>query len=193
MDILENRSITPHWMMRLLGARKAILSISSDELILEMGKGKRFAISTEKLTRENVLHRGRLFSELVLPTDFGVQRLQGLHKAEVEGFFDWLQDYWYWLQEAQKLASAVRRCAEEINILLDAGYLRRSRWVKIRAMAREMLNRFRKVPVVGSLDRNRHADFTLVQQMAYWNDQQVEDFRAQYVNRFKVELPRFSG
>ena len=191
MDILENKSITPHWMMRLLGARKAILSISSDGLILEMGKGKRFAISTEKLTRENVLHRGRLFSELVLPTDFGVQRLQGLHKAEVEGFFDWLQDYWYWLQEAQKLASAVRRCAEEINILLDAGYLRNSRWLKIRAMAREMLNRFRKVPVVGSLDRNRHADFTLVQQMAYWNDQQVEDFRAQYVNRFKEQFSTY--
>ena len=191
MDILENKSITPHWMMRLLGARKAVLLISSDGLILERAGGKRFALCTEDLTRENVLYRGRLFFELVLPTDCGEQRLPGLHKAEVEGFFGWLQDYWYWLQEDQKFEAAVRRCAEEINKLLDEGYLRRSRWLKIRALAMETLNRFRKVPVVGSLDRNRYADFTLVQEMAYWSDQQVEDFRAQYVNRLKEQFSTY--
>ena len=99
----------------------------------------------------------------------------------MDGFFDWLEDYWYWLEESQKFASEVRRCAEEINRLLDAGYLRSSRWLKIRAMAQEMLDQFRQVPAVGYLDRDRHADFTLVQQVAHWGDQQVEDFRAQYV------------
>ena len=63
----------------------------------------------------------------------------------------------------------------EINRLLDAGYLRRSRWLKIRVMAQEMLGQFRKVPAVGCLDR--HADFTLVQQMAHWTERDVEDHR----------------
>ncbi len=189
MDILENRSITPHWMMRLLGARTATILISSDSLILERAGGERFAISSENLTREDVLRRGRLFFELVLPTDRGAQRLKGLRKAEVDGFFDWLQDYWYWLEEAQKFASEVRRCAGEINRLLDEGYLRSSRWLKIRAMARDMIDQFRKVPAVGSLDRD--ADFTLVQQMAHWDDQEVEDFRAQYVSRLKEAFSTF--
>lgn len=191
MNTLKNKSITPHWMMRLLGARKATILISSDGLILERAGGKRFAVCTENLTREDVLHRGRLFFELVLPTDRGEERLKGLHKAEVEGFFDWLQDYWYWLEEDQKFASEVQRCAGEINRLLNAGYLRRSRWLKIRAMAREMLDQFRKVPAVGYLDRNRHADFTLVQEVAHWGDQEVEDFRAQYISRLKEAFSTF--
>ena len=189
MDILENRSITPHWMMRLLGARTATILISSDGLILERAGNKRFAISSENLTREDVLRRGRLFFELVLPTDRGEQRLKGLRKAEVEGFFEWLQDYWFWLEEAQKFASKVQRCAEEINRLLDAGYLRNSRLLQIKAMAREMLDQFRKVPAVGSLDR--HADFTLVQQVAHWSDQRVEDFRVLYVDRLKEEFSTY--
>ncbi len=189
MDILENRSITPHWMMRLLGARTATILISSDGLILERAGGERFAISSENLTREDVLRRGRLFFELVLPTDRGAQRLKGLRKAEVEGFFDWLEDYWYWLEEAQKFASEVRRCAGDINRLLDEGYLRSSRWLKIRAMARDMIDQFRKVPAVGSLGRD--ADFTLVQKVAHWGDQEVEDFRAQYVSRLKEAFSTF--
>ena len=191
MDILKNRIITPHWMMRLLGARTATILISSDGLILERAGGKRFAISSENLTREDVLRRGRLFFELVLPTDRGAQRLKGLCKVEMEGFFDWLQDYWYWLEEEQKFSSEVRRCAGEIKRLLDEGYLRNSRLLKIKAMAREMLDQFRKVPVVGSLDRNRDADFTLVQEVAHWGDQQVEDFRAQYVSRLKEAFSTF--
>ena len=121
MDILKNKIITPHWMMRLLGARMATIVISYDGLILERAGGERFAINTENWTREDVLRRGMLFSELVLPTDRGAPRLKGLNKSEVEGFFDWLQDYWDWLEEYQKFASEVSRCAEEINRLLDAG------------------------------------------------------------------------
>lgn len=191
MDTLKNRIITPYWMMRLLGARKATVLISSDGLILERAGGKRFALCTENLTRENVLYHGRLFFELVLPTDRGEQRLKGLHRAEVEGFFDWLEDYWFWLEEDQKFVSEVQRCAEEINQLLDAGYLRNSHLLKIKTMAREMLDQFRKVPAVGYLDRNRHADFVLVQEMAHWNDQQVEDFRTQYVSRLKEQFATY--
>ena len=191
MNTLKNKIITPHWMMRLLGARTATILISSDGLILERAGGERFAVCSEDLTRENIFSRGRLFFELVLPTDRGAQRLKGLCKAEVEGFFDWLQDYWYWLEENQKFASKVQRCAEEINRLLDAGYLRSSRWVKIRAMALEMLDQFRMVPAVGYLDRNRHADFTLVQEVAHWGNQEVEDFRAQYVSRLKEAFSTF--
>ena len=97
MDTFKNKIITPHWMMRLLGARKATIVISSDGLILERPGGERFAVCAENLTREDVLRRGRLFFELVLPTDRGAQRLKGLSRSEVDGFFDYLQDYWDWL------------------------------------------------------------------------------------------------
>ena len=191
MNILENKSIKPHWIMRLLGKKTASLSISSDGLLLERANAKRYVLYTENLTRENVLCRGKLFSALALPTEHGEQRLEGLCKAEVKGFFDWLQDYCYWRKEDQKLAPAVRRCAKEINTLLHLGYLRRSRWLKIRAMAREMLNRFRKVPVEACLDRSRHSDLLLLQEIAHWNDQQVKSFRSQYVNRLKEQFSSY--
>ena len=140
MDILENKRINPHWIRRLLGERKALLSISSDGLVLERVCGKCYVLSNENLTRENILHQGRLFSRIDLPTDRGKQHLRGLGKAEVGSFFDWLQDYRYWLQEYQKLAPSLRQDAEEINKLLHAGYLRHSRWMKARARALRILN-----------------------------------------------------
>ena len=185
MNILENKSISPHWIMRLLGEKPASLSISSDDLLLERANSERYVVYTENLTRENILHQGRLFPKLVLATDCGEQCLKGLRKTEVESFFDWLQNYCSWLEDHQKLRPVVQQCAQEIRSLLKAGYLRRSRWLKSRETARAMLKQFRKVPAAGCLDRDRHADLVTVQEIAYWSNQQVEDSRARYVNRLK--------
>ena len=51
-----------------------------------------------------------------------------------------------------------------------------------------MLDQFRKVPAVGYLDHDRHADFTLVQQMAHWTERDVEDHRVRYVDCFKEQF-----
>ncbi len=188
IDAIQSRRMTPHWIARLWGARNATLSISSDGLVLEKGRGKRSNVFTDDLTRETALHRGRLFSELTLRTDRGEQCLKGLPRAEVGGFFNWLQDYRNWLQDYQKLAPAVSRNAKAINQLLDAGYLRRSRSLKAKALARKTLDQFRKVPAEGCLDRAIHADFVFVQQIARWTDREVKNFRDQYVNRLKAQF-----
>ena len=106
------------------------------------------------------------------------------------GIFRLVADYRHWLQDDQKLAPAVRRCAEKLNKLLDMGYLRQSRYLKAKALARETLHQFRNVPAASCLDRAIHADFLLVQEIAHWTDREVENFRAQYANRLKA---RFSA
>ena len=190
MNTIQNKILTPHWLPRLLGARKAILSISSDGLILKKGNAAPCKVFIENLTRATAWHRGRLFSELALQTDRGAQQLKGLRDSEVAGFFDWLRDYRHWLQDDQKLAPAVRRCAEKLDKLLDMGYLRQSRYLKAKALARETLHQFRNVPAASCLDRAIHADFLLVQEIAHWTDREVENFREQYANRLKA---RFSA
>ena len=87
MDILKNKIITPHWMMRLLGTRAATIVISSDGLILERTRGERLAINTENLTRKDVLRRGMLFFELVLPTDSRSAAVEGVEQIRGGGVF----------------------------------------------------------------------------------------------------------
>ena len=178
-------------MMRLLGVKKTLLSISSDGLILEMADGRRFTVSTENLAQENALDSGRLFSKVLLPTDDGAQILKGLCKTEAENIFNYLQDYNCWLQEDQKFASVVEQAAKEINRLLSIGYLRSSYLRKIKEIAQATLNHFRKVPALGCLNRNRHANFIFLQETLYWKKQQVEDFRARYVNRLKKQFSSY--
>lgn len=191
MNTIYDKILTPHWLPRLLGAKKATLAISSAGLILKRRNAEPCKVPIENLTRETAWHRGWLFSELVLQTDRGTQRLKGLRASEVEGFFDWLRDYRHWLQDDQKLAPAVRRCAEKLHELLNAGYLRQSRYRKAKTLARKTLHQFRIVPVAHCLDPAVHSDFLLVQQIAHWTDPDVEAFRAQYVNRLKARFAAY--
>ena len=191
MNTIYDKILTPHWLPRLLGAKKATLAISSAGLILKRRNAEPRKVPIENLTRETAWHRGRLFSELVLQTDRGAQRLKGLRASEVAGFFDWLRDCRHWLQDDQKLAPAVRRCAEEIDKLLNAGYLRQSRYRKAKALARDMLHQFRAVPTAHCLDPAVHSDFLLIQQIAHWTDPDVEAFRGQYVNRLKARFAAY--
>ena len=84
-----------------------------------------------------------------------------------------LRKYW---QDSQRLAPAVRRCAEEIKTVLNAEYLHISSWKQARDMAQETLNQFRSVPPIDYLNRASDADFILLQQIAQWSDQDVEEF-----------------
>ena len=87
MNTIYDKILTPHWLPRLLGAKKATLAISSAGLILKRRNAESRKVPIENLTRETAWHRGRLFSELALQTDRGAQRLKGLRASEVEGFF----------------------------------------------------------------------------------------------------------
>ena len=191
MNTIENKVLTPHWLPRLLGAKKAILAVSSAGLILKRKNAEPRNVLIENLTRETAWHRGWLFSELALQTDRGIQRIAGLRASEVAGFFDWLRDYRHWLQDAQKLAPAVEQCAREIDNLLQAGYLRQSRYQKAKALARDVLRQFRSIPAARCLDRAIHEDLLLIREIAHWTDRDVEAFRGQYVDRLKARFAAY--
>ena len=191
MNTLENKALTPHWLPRLFGAKKAILAISSAGLILKRKNAEPRKVLIEDLTRETAWHRGRLFSELALQTDRGTQRVKGLRASEVAGFFDWLRDYRHWLRDEQQLAPEVGQCAREIDDLLQAGYLRQSRYRKAKALAQDLLHRFRNIPAARYLDRAVHADLLLIQEVAHWTDRDVETFRGQYVDRVKERFAAY--
>ena len=84
-----------------------------------------------------------------------------------------LRKYW---QDSQRLAPAVRQCAEDIKTVLNAEYLHSSSWKQARGMAQETLNQFRSVPPIDYLNRASDADFIQLQQIAQWSDQDVEEF-----------------
>ena len=95
------------------------------------------------------------------------------------------------VEEFHQLATAVNQCIEELN----TGYLRSSRWKRVRYQAQDILNQYE--PLVDYLKRTTHADFILLQQIAQlrkivqWSDQDVEKFRQQYVNRCKKEFSAY--
>ena len=76
----------------------------------------------------------------------------------------------------QKFAIAVHQCAEEINQLLNADYLKHPSWLKARALAQETLNQFCWEPEVNYLDLTTDADFIQLKQIAQWSDPDIEKF-----------------
>ena len=102
-----------------------------------------------------------------------------------------LRKYW---QDSQRLAPAVRQCAEDIKTVLNAEYLHISSWKQARDMAQETLNQFRSVPPIDYLNRASDADFILLQKIAQWSDQDVEEFHqlaaavSQYAEEIKTVL-----
>ena len=95
------------------------------------------------------------------------------------------------VEEFHQLATAVNQCIEELN----TGYLRSSRWKRVRYQAQDILNQYE--PLVDYLKRTTHADFILLKQIAQlrkivqWSDRDVEKFRQQYVNRCKKEFSAY--
>ena len=95
------------------------------------------------------------------------------------------------VEEFHQLATAVNQCIEELN----TGYLRSSRWQRVRYQAQDILNQYE--PLVDYLKRTTHADFILLKQIAQlrkivqWSDRDVEKFRQQYVNRCKKEFSAY--
>lgn len=76
----------------------------------------------------------------------------------------------------QKFAIAVHQCAEEINQLLNADYLKHPSWLKARALAQETLNRFCHEPAMLYLDISTEANFIQLKQIAQWSDSDIEKF-----------------
>ncbi len=96
------------------------------------------------------------------------------------------------IKEFHQLATAVSQCLEEIKTIQNAGYLRTSRWKRIKYQAKKTLNQSN--PLENFLERIHHTDFVLLKQIAelrriaQWSKQDVDEFRKQYLTRGKEKF-----
>ena len=99
------------------------------------------------------------------------------------------------IEKFHRLATAVNQSIEDIKTILNAAYLRTSRWQRIKYQAKKTLNQFN--PLENFLERIHHTDFVLLKQIAelrqiiQWSKQDVEEFRKQYVTRCKGKFSAY--
>ena len=67
----KGREVSPHWLMKLLGAESATFRLAENGLSVESTKGEHYVVLVESLSNKAAFREGRFFSRLVLLTDKG--------------------------------------------------------------------------------------------------------------------------
>ena len=97
---------------------------------------------------------------------FGITRIWLDRAAHAD--FVLLQKIAQWsnqdIEKFHRLATAVSQCLEEIKTIQNAGYLRTSRWKRIKYQTKKTLNQSNSLE--NFLDRIHHTDFVLLKQIA---------------------------
>ena len=137
----KTKIVTPHWIMRLLGARAATFELASNGLRVTTSTGERHVVLTESLASGVNCIDGIIFSKLVLNTDNGRKKFGGLRKKDASIIFPWLQQHWI-----EQLTPSVTETAHQIKAILNKGYLRRSRLPKVQKLAQRATEKFGTVP-----------------------------------------------
>ena len=99
------------------------------------------------------------------------------------------------IENFHQLDTAVNQCLEEIKTIQNAGYLRTSRWKRIRNLAQETLNQSELL--ADFMKCFFPADFILLKQIAelrkkvQWSERDVDKFRQQYVTRCEKKFSTY--
>ena len=99
------------------------------------------------------------------------------------------------IEKFHQLTTATSQCLGEIKTIQNAGYLRTSRWKRIRNLAQETLNQSELL--ADFMKCFFHADFILLKQIAelrekvQWSERDVDKFRQQYVTRCKKKFSTY--
>ena len=174
------RVLTPHWLMRCFGCRRAELVMAVDGLSVELADGSCYTVLDESLAAAAVVRKRALFYALVLVTDQGEKRLGGLRERDALAVFAWLQRYWY-----RQLASSVSAVADRLVEDLDGGYLRTSQWRALLASAQQCAARFHDLPPADTVTPEQYRAFDKVLYVAQWGDRHLAAWRAHYVDQMK--------
>ena len=83
----NSKSTTPHWIMRLLGAKAATFSLVDNGLSVSAEPGEHYVVLTDSLAAGVDCVDGFFFSKLVLKTDKGTMKFCGLRKKDALMFF----------------------------------------------------------------------------------------------------------
>ena len=181
--MLSNQEqVTPHWFMRLFGAKSATFHLAESGLSVEMDAGERYLVLTDSLAHKAVYRHGLLFSKLTLQTDKGPLQLWGLPKADAARLYDWLREYWL-----SQLLPIVNKAAKQLKMILDKRYLRTSHLPKIQQFAQGAVDRFRQVPDGDWVAGFDLRSFQFVLEIANWSAGDIERQRQHYVNRLKEQ------
>ena len=135
------RQITPHWLMRLFGARSAIFKLTDAALQIETENGKQYWVPIESLGEGSTFKQGLLFSRVSFPTDQGKLTFRGLPKAEGKALYQWAHTYWF-----QQIAPQISKVAGDIKELLAGHYPSHSRIQQALPLAKAALKEFKIVP-----------------------------------------------
>ena len=184
--MIDDRIVTPSWLFRLLGIQDVRFSTLEDGLILSDERGGSFHVDVATLGAKNVLREGIFFSELTVNTSAGVQQLKWLSKRSARSDHQWLRAFWY-----RKIAPEVSSSASEIRQITGLGYLRDSRFQRIRKIAIAQKNKFRDLPPKDWLDKHLLDDFGLVYDLASWGTQELEANRERYLQSMKIRFASY--
>ena len=166
--------------MRLLGAESATFSLVKKGLSVKTKSGERYVILTESLASGVECIEGIFFSKLALKTDKGKRRFGGLRKQDALQLYAWLRRYWI-----EQLDPMVTETAHQIKIILNKGYLRSSRLVKVQALAQKAVKQFHAVPENSWASNVDTKAFKYVFDVSRWDVRDVENRRDQYVDHMK--------
>ena len=172
-----SRKITPHWIMRLFGAKDVSFLAIDGGLQAETEKGDRYVILVDSLANEAALKEGTFFSRLVLRTDKGTKTFRGLNKKDCRALFNWLRGHWLTL-----LAPDVTKIASEIQAILMKGYPRQSRIDEVVHLAHQALSTFHKVPESDWCQDINVSPFAFVAGIAQSSEKNWDRLRQKYVN-----------
>ncbi len=178
-----SKHITPHWLLRIFGAKSATFQITNEGVQVVIN-GEKYLTLAESLAHETAFQEGALFARLELRTSTGSKSLYGLRKKEGRTLFWWLREHWL-----RQLAPVVERSAEGIRAVLTQGYPRESRFKAARAMAQQAHASFVRVPEPEWCTEVQGVPFKWVADVACWQDEDLQGLQQRYVTR---QLQRYS-
>jgi len=185
-DSLRSLDITPHWLLRLLGAQRVSIDDSSVALRLVRGDGATSVIHSVSLINGQGVQQGWLFSSLTLNTDDGPITVRGLKKSTANQLYRGLQRYFY-----LKVAPRVKQLAMSIQQNIDHGYLRISRWKLIQQRAQDLVNHFHFPPEKGLVTNEQRQYFIYVYDLASLDPKDLANLRQVYVSQQKAQFAEF--
>ncbi|SNY58484.1 DNA helicase-4 [Arsukibacterium tuosuense] len=171
------RVIKPHWLMRLFGRKAVKVALVGTEMQLTLANGHYLTVVPESLANLNGLHRGWLFSTLLLTTNKGAVRLGCLPNSTTVRHYQWLQRHWL-----LQLQPDMEKTVAAIQALIAKGYPKTSRLTHVVALARQAVSRFARLPDKTAFPDIDFSPFETLLFQAGWDDTDFNLLRERFIN-----------
>lgn len=155
-------------------------------LYLSDDRGHRVEVVIASLGDGGAYREGVFFSTLTVKTVDGARSFKWLPKKTRDSTRQWLKTFWY-----RNIAHEVSKAASEVRLIFGLGYLRDSRFQRIREICIQQRDRFQEIPPDGVIEEHLQQDFQLLFDIAGWKESDVDLHRQNYVNARKIEFAEY--